>query len=301
MLRTTDITVGLGRNITDTNTAPTPLHDVLNYANQGTDYWESCWTDDPARRRHMKNKWPVVATPHGVFADRRNDQPITWSGLTYHDLDHAFLPAGDDTGHRHRNSTLTAVLAHPHVIAAGVSLSGQGLSVLIAHTGIVNEESWDAAWQAAHRILKYDIQLPAGPGLPVGEWDTAVANPARAWFVAPLMTHRTATPMPAPALPPQRPLRSVPLPTNQPAQNRPIRALGITTPPDSDPTPEQWGQRLGLKYRCRQWEGPCPLCGGKDRFFVTAGDVRNARIHCRKCGPFDSQQYADIMRKVWPT
>jgi len=37
-----------------------------------------------------------------------------------------------------------------------------------------------------------------------------------------------------------------------------------------------------LKYRSHQWEGPCPVCGGNDRFYIA--DKEPHAGNCRQCG-----------------
>ena len=54
---------------------------------------------------------------------------------------------------------------------------------------------------------------------------------------------------------------------------------------DPDPTPRQWAERLGnLKQSGGEWCGPCPLCGGTDRFHVRGGDMAGKVLaSCRQC------------------
>ena len=54
---------------------------------------------------------------------------------------------------------------------------------------------------------------------------------------------------------------------------------------DPDPTPRQWAERLGnLKQSGGEWSGPCPLCGGTDRFHVRDGDMAGKVLaSCRQC------------------
>ena len=35
------------------------------------------------------------------------------------------------------------------------------------------------------------------------------------------------------------------------------------------PSAEEWAAKCGLTRRGREWVGPCPSCGGTDRFHVT--------------------------------
>jgi hypothetical protein len=40
-------------------------------------------------------------------------------------------------------------------------------------------------------------------------------------------------------------------------------------------------ERLGLKRSGSEYKGPCPVCGGVDRFHVRAGRSADLLIHCR--------------------
>ena len=58
-------------------------------------------------------------------------------------------------------------------------------------------------------------------------------------------------------------------------------------------TPEEWAEAAGLKREGRGYVGPCPLCGGTDRFHVKAGRVRAAVVGCRGCdGPISEWEKA---------
>ena len=59
----------------------------------------------------------------------------------------------------------------------------------------------------------------------------------------------------------------------------------MTRPFDPDPSPRQWAERLGnLKQSGGEYKGPCPLCGGTDRFHVREGDVPGKVLaKCRQC------------------
>ena len=58
-------------------------------------------------------------------------------------------------------------------------------------------------------------------------------------------------------------------------------------------TPEEWAEAAGLKREGRDYVGPCPLCGGTDRFHVKAGRVRAAVVGCRGCdGPISEWEKA---------
>ena len=62
------------------------------------------------------------------------------------------------------------------------------------------------------------------------------------------------------------------------------------------PTPDVWraaALRLGLKRRGKELVGPCPACGGEDRFRVT----RRGGFFCRQCCP-DRHAGADAMRRI---
>jgi len=47
-----------------------------------------------------------------------------------------------------------------------------------------------------------------------------------------------------------------------------------------------------------EWAGPCPVCGGNDRFRVWPYEGKNGRYWCRKCGQYgDAIQYHKWIRK----
>ena len=68
------------------------------------------------------------------------------------------------------------------------------------------------------------------------------------------------------------------------------------------PTAQQWADRLGNLKRTGSgsWNGPCPLCGGRDRFHVKEGQGR-ALVGCRGCldGQHDPARFGELMRAVW--
>ena len=49
------------------------------------------------------------------------------------------------------------------------------------------------------------------------------------------------------------------------------------------PDVEDWAARLGLRHRSGEYAGPCPVCGGTDRFHVGRGRGGAARVGCRGC------------------
>ena len=51
---------------------------------------------------------------------------------------------------------------------------------------------------------------------------------------------------------------------------------------DTLPSAEEWAARCDLTRRGREWVGPCPSCGGTDRFHVTDREGA-ARWGCRGC------------------
>ena len=61
-------------------------------------------------------------------------------------------------------------------------------------------------------------------------------------------------------------------------------------PAEPLPGVEDWAARLGLRKRSGEYAGPCPVCGGRDRFHVGRGRGGAARVGCRGC--IDSQPEA---------
>lgn len=65
-------------------------------------------------------------------------------------------------------------------------------------------------------------------------------------------------------------------------------------PPDK--TPPEWAEQLGnLKLSAGEYSGPCPICGGKDRFHVKQGDSQ-VLASCRQC----DATYAELKAAVFP-
>ena len=70
------------------------------------------------------------------------------------------------------------------------------------------------------------------------------------------------------------------------------------------PLAEEWAKACHLKKSGREWIGPCPLCGGTDRFHVRDGS-NGACVGCRGC--IDGQgsdvragRFGEILRAVFP-
>lgn len=289
--------VGLYRGIGSTAHERVGLLDALALADPGGDAWEAVYMiEEKQARDKAKAGWPVVVTPHGVFEGRLNERPLSWSGFTYHDLDGAFGSMRETANNVARNRVAKAAEELSFTAAVGVSLGGRGLSVLCWQPGIASADDWEAAWEWAQWNLAQAL-----PDIG-GEWDETARTPARAWFVPPMMWRGSFVPLsPRPQTPALPVVESAPVITRSTSAPNPLGVLatGPPTPNDPGPSPEQWGARLGLRFRAGQWEGPCPLCGGDDRFFVTPGRVKASRVHCRKCGPFDSESYGRLYRIVW--
>ena len=73
-----------------------------------------------------------------------------------------------------------------------------------------------------------------------------------------------------------------------------------------DPLPgaKEWADALDLTRRGREWVGPCPLCGGDDRFHVQDSGGR-AKVGCRGCidGQSDGERakrFGEVLRAVFP-
>ena len=73
-----------------------------------------------------------------------------------------------------------------------------------------------------------------------------------------------------------------------------------------DPLPgaEEWAVALDLTRRGREWIGPCPLCGGEDRFHVRDSGGR-AAVGCRGCidGQPDGERavrFGELLKAVFP-
>ena len=69
------------------------------------------------------------------------------------------------------------------------------------------------------------------------------------------------------------------------------------------PTVGQWRGKVQLKKSGSEWSGPCPLCGGDDRFHVREVDGR-ALVGCRGCidglpAAARSRRYVEIVKSVF--
>ena len=69
------------------------------------------------------------------------------------------------------------------------------------------------------------------------------------------------------------------------------------------PTAGEWAEALQLKkVGAREWQGPCPVCGGTDRFHCREGEGR-AVVGCRGCidGRADSgKQFGQVLKAAFP-
>ena len=77
--------------------------------------------------------------------------------------------------------------------------------------------------------------------------------------------------------------------------------------PAREPLPdvEDWAARLDLRNRSGEYVGPCPVCGGEDRFHVGHGRGGAAMVGCRGC--IDGQPpkekgeaFGRILRETFP-
>ena len=73
---------------------------------------------------------------------------------------------------------------------------------------------------------------------------------------------------------------------------------------DTLPGVEEWTAALDLTRIGREWIGPCPLCGGEDRFHVRDSGGRPA-VGCRGCidGQPDGERakrFGELLRAVFP-
>ena len=73
---------------------------------------------------------------------------------------------------------------------------------------------------------------------------------------------------------------------------------------DTLPGVKEWADTLDLTRRGREFVGPCPLCGGEDRFHVRDSGGRPA-VGCRGCidGQPDGERakrFGELLREVFP-
>ena len=57
--------------------------------------------------------------------------------------------------------------------------------------------------------------------------------------------------------------------------------------------PTRVADALGLRRIGSEYKGPCPLCGGTDRFHVKAGKSADVLVHCRH-----GCKYSDLAREL---
>ena len=63
------------------------------------------------------------------------------------------------------------------------------------------------------------------------------------------------------------------------------------------PVVDDWLARLELRRMGSEWKGPCPVCGGTDRFHVREGRDGAALAHCRQC---PDGGFLALLREVFP-
>ena len=275
--------VGLYHTIQSTQGKKAHIGKVLDLANndQAMDMWERIMEEPlKPKRDKMKNTWPLVVTPHGMFRGRRNEDPISWSGLTYHDLDAVWPGLTDQDG---RSEAFAVLQDISFVAAVGHSMSGRGLSVLCVHQQIENETEFLLAYFGAQEILT--AALPRWKEL----WDPTASSFARAWFVPPMMRRCKHAPLPLPPVPDVVNTSPANLHSDKPNARR------------LDRNPEEWAARFNLRKRSTQWEGPCPLCGGDDRFYVDLRQDGSTRVACRKreCRVHTKEGWIELNTLAW--
>ena len=70
------------------------------------------------------------------------------------------------------------------------------------------------------------------------------------------------------------------------------------------PAAVEWATRLDLARKGGEWCGPCPVCGGTDRFHVRSGST-GARVGCRGCIDGEpphvrSERFGRVLRATFP-
>ena len=71
------------------------------------------------------------------------------------------------------------------------------------------------------------------------------------------------------------------------------------------PHAEEWAARLDLRRRGGEYVGPCPVCGGDDRFHVRTGQGGAALVGCRSCIDGEpkhvgAQRFGAVLRAAFP-
>ena len=70
------------------------------------------------------------------------------------------------------------------------------------------------------------------------------------------------------------------------------------------PAADEWAARLDLARKGGEWCGPCPVCGGTDRFHVRSGSA-GARVGCRGCIDGElphvrGERFGRVLRAAFP-
>lgn len=131
---------------------------------------------DKDARTVAKQALPCLM-PAGVFAQAKDKEALRWSGLTFHDVDNVA------EGYWETLELFENVFCdYPALFAGCVSASGTGLSLFVAHNGIVDSETYASAWRAGQAGLTAHA---AGNGYDLAETDDeSVKNPNRKWFIS---------------------------------------------------------------------------------------------------------------------
>ena len=232
------------------------------------------------------------ATFSGIYQGRRDKGWRSHSGIIVYDLDHLSRRGESASEVRGRCRTLR------HVLFAFVSPSRDGVKVGIPVNPVPQtREEHLAAWEQGRERLMEDLELP------VDLSDTQAKNPSRLCFLAYDPDIYIADPEAVDSLPVD--------PTKGTAQKRTspgteagagnaAAASGAGTAAGGSeqtfsgtngqqdrlrPHPEQWLRACPWLVQVGdQLQGPCPECGGDDRFHINLSDHRWLCRVCDKAG-----------------
>ena len=200
--------------------------------------------------------------------DRRDASQLTHTSLFIADLDHLSRADLDPADVRAQAADL------PYVLASFISPSGDGVKVIIVmlpapSPGDRDGHGW--CWDQSSEALARDLGIPVDP-------DPKNRNPLRLCYLPDDPGIHVADEI--------GPLQSAPKPK---AEGKGRRKGKSTTSEhqsgfDPRPAPEEWERAcpdLGLQRTHTGLVGPCPACGGEDRFHVDLAPPHG--WGCRRC------------------
>ena len=207
-------------------------------------------------REERKATLPYT-TPNGAFRKRGLDGLIEFSDVLFLDIDN--VGTSNDL-----YAAKASIASNAFVLGVWLSASGSGLHALVKVAGRRSNEDNHAAYRAAQELLHEDI-------------DPSCKDASRATYLShdPDAYHNPA---------------AEPMPWTMPKTQQELAGEVF-----DKPTYEQWlawtSGRAGYFEASGELKGPCPSCGGKDRFHVR----KDGLFGCRKC-----EAGGEILKAAFP-